>query len=89
METGFVFWTVAKPNMSLRTRVLVAWDFTHDRPADVVLKQEGDVDMLTEPDTFSIPVIEHVSVIDMSLCDIFSISESDDEGDSTGLLLSL
>ena len=86
METGFVFWTVAKPNMSIRTRIFVAWDFTKARPADIFLKQEGDIDTLTEVDTFSITDNDRpsVEIIDISLIDIFSILD-DDDYDNIGL----
>lgn len=90
METGFVFWTVSKPNMSIRTRVFVAWDYCKGCPADVLLKPKGDKDPITEIDTFSIPVISGVSrvgIIDTTLADIFS-STVDDEDDNNGLLSS-
>jgi hypothetical protein len=92
METGFVFWTVSKPHMSIRSRVFVAWDFTHDRPADVMLKPEGEVDPISEVDIFSITDndnddISKTGVIDISLVDIFSITV-DDEDDIIGISLS-
>ncbi len=88
METGFVFWTVSKPHMSIRSRVFVAWDFTHDRPADIMLKPEGDVDPISEADIFSITDDDDMSnagIIDISLIDIFSISVGD-EDDTNGVL---
>jgi hypothetical protein len=94
METGHVFWAVPLPGMSIRSRVFVAWDYTKDCPAGILLKQEGNEDTMTEVDIFSIPVIERLSILDfdifdISLSDIFSttVDEADDSDDS-GLLMS-
>lgn len=87
METGYVFWAVPQPGMSIRSRIYVAWDYTKDCPASVFLKQDDNVDTLTEIDIFSIPVSERgLSILDISLCDIFSMTE-DDEDDNEGLSL--
>ena len=93
METGHVFWAVPQPGMSIRSRVFVAWDYTKDCPAGVMLKQEGNEDTMTEIDIFSIPVIERLSISDMpifdtSLSDIFSMTVDEvDNYDNNGLLL--
>ena len=92
METGFVFWAVSKPHMSIRSRGFVAWDFTHDCPADVMLKPEGEVDPISEVDIFSITDndddgMSSTGIIDISLIDIFSITV-DDEDDIIGISLS-
>ena len=88
METGYVFWAVAKPGMSIRSRVFVAWDYTKGCPAAVLLKPEGNEDTMTEVDIFSTPVIETgLSIFDITLVDIFSITV-DDESDDMGLLQS-
>lgn len=86
METGHVFWAVPQPGMSIRSRIYVAWDFTKDCPSTVLLHPEGNVDTMTEVDIFSIPVIERLSISDISLIDIFSMTV-DDGSDDDGLSL--
>ena len=89
METGYVFWAVPQPGMSIRSRVFVAWDYTKDCPAGVMLKQEGNEDTMTEVDIFSIPVNERgLPISDISLSDIFSTTVADevDSGEDNGSL---
>ena len=82
METGYVFWAVAKPGMSIRSRIFVAWDFTHNCPVEIMLKQGGNLDRITEADIFSVSVVSGLSrdgVIDTTLVDTFSITANDED----------
>jgi hypothetical protein len=96
METGQAFAAIPTPTMKVRSRVLIAWDFTHDKPHFVCTRGDCEIRISdrtsSEYEIFSITEERIVEMpdIDISIFDFdmarFSRCPLDDELDSVSIL---
>jgi hypothetical protein len=95
METGQVFTAIPTPTMRLRSRVLIAWDFTNDKPHFVYTKKDCEIrasdKFFLEHEIFSMPEERAVEMpdIETSVFDFdmarFSRCPLDDELDDVSI----
>ncbi len=74
LETGEHFWITPTPQLKLKTRVLVGWDWTHSQPTFIKTKFE-DTEIEEPDEDIIIDTTPNYGVIDETFNEVFSMTE--------------